>query len=100
MCVPDEREIVAKLMQGTEDRNALLGTLVGGDRWAAAALERGDDLALLRRIVKAGIFDAVQLAVERAWMRGGDHWEIARAIGEDAETFQPRIAAIYGRLNA
>ena len=79
------------------DRDVLLGSLIAADRFAVAALERKDDLALLRRIAKACIIDAVPLAVERASLRGNGNVKIARALGVAVAEVESHVAATLGR---
>lgn len=83
--------------RAVSDRNALLAMVVGGDHWATAALERGDDLALLRRITKAGLTEALPLAIERACMRGEGMLKMARAAGLTVDELRSHIATIYAR---
>lgn len=88
-----------RIDQSIQDSKTLLMMLIEHDRWAVAALERKDDLALLRRIAKAPIEDALSLAIERALMRGhGDH-AIAKALGITRAELNHHIAAIYAALN-
>ena len=81
--------------QGLADRDALLAMLVAEDRWAAAALKNADDLALLRRIAKAPLPDAMALAIERAWMRGHSRRLISTALGVTSADLSPYVAAMY-----
>lgn len=62
------------------DRDALLRLLIANDRHALAALDRGDDLAVIRRIVKASLTDALGIAVERAGSRGHATRYVNRAV--------------------
>lgn len=77
------------------DRDALLGILVCGDRYAAAALARDDDMALLRRITKAGLADALFLAVQRALLRGHGDYLVRKALGLTVDEYRPIVATIY-----
>lgn len=80
-----------------QDRDTLLALLVSGDRYAAAALARKDDMAVLRRIAKAGITDAWPLAIERAMMRGRGRRDITKALGISPADLNHYIADIYAR---
>jgi len=51
--------------QRTADRDMILGTLVSGDDQAHTAYKCGEDLILIQRIVKVGMLDALNFALER-----------------------------------
>lgn len=70
-----------RIDQMIADRDAVLRLALEGDRYALRALEHGDDIALLRRIAKAGLVGARGIAVQRAESRGHARHLIARALG-------------------
>lgn len=78
------------------DRWSILGVLVASDRWATAAVNRHDALALLRRIHHASLTGALHLAVEAAWMRGHGAHEITVAAGIAPDVLREHLAAICG----